>query len=159
SSNRGDGILIQGADDNLLEGNFVGTDVTGLYARGNGGDGVAILNSNHTKMYGTTPIDGNNPLVFYNVISANKGNGPVIQDSYSTRVFANVFGLGADDSTPLGNGLDGTLITGTSDFTLFGLNIPLDNVSSANGRNGVEVAGSASRTLLMNNFCGAAAFN
>ncbi len=133
--------------------------MTGLLARGNGGDGVAVINSHYTKLYGTTPIDQDNPFVFYNVISGNKGNGLVVKDSYSTWVFANFFGVGADDNTPLGNGLDGVLITGTSDFTLFGLNIPLGNVSAANGRNGVEVSGSASRTLLMNTFGGVAAFN
>ena len=114
--------------------------MTGLLARGNGGDGVAVINSHYTKLYGTTPINQDNPFVFYNVISGNKGDGLVVKDSYSTWVFANFFGVGADDNTPLGNGLDGVLITGTSDFTLFGLNIPLGNVSAANGRNGVEVA-------------------
>src|SRR5262249_22368862 len=111
------------------------------------------------KLYGTTPIDQNNPFVFYNVISGNKGHGLVIDSCYSTLVFANFFGLGADNNTPLGNHLNGVLIKGTSDLTLFGLNIPLGNVTAANGRNGVEVADSASRTLLMNTVGGIAALN
>ncbi len=160
SGNGGNGVLIiNGANNNLLQGNFIGTDVTGLIARSNGGDGVAIINSDFNKLFGTTPIDQDNPFVFYNVISGNKGNGLVIDSSYSTFVFANFFGLGADNNTPLGNHLNGVLIKGTSDLTLFGLNIPLGNVTAANGRNGVEVADSASRTLLMNTFGGVAAFN
>ncbi len=51
------------------------------------------------------------------------------------------------------------LINGTSDQTTFGANIPLGNVTAANGKNGLEIAGSASRTLSVNTFAGIAAFN
>jgi hypothetical protein len=160
SANGGTGVLIvNGADSNLLQGNFIGTDVTGLKARGNGGDGVAIINSDNNKLFGTTPIDQDNPFVFYNVISGNKGNGLVVDSSDHTKIYANFFGLGADNNTPLGNHLNGVLIKGTSDRTRFGLNIPLGNVTAANGQNGVKVRDSASRTLLMNTFSGVAAFN
>lgn len=160
SANGGDGVLIiDGANNNLLQGNFIGTDIAGTTARGNRGDGVGIVNSNDNRLYGTTPPDNNNPFVFYNVISGNHGNGLVIDSSNNTIVYANFFGLGADNSTPVGNRLNGVLIEGTSDNTRFGLNIPLGNVTSANGRNGVEVKDTASRTLLMNTFSGIAAFN
>lgn len=158
SANGGDGVRIVNADSNLLEGNFIGTDINGTAARGNAGDGVAIVNSNNTSLFGTTPIDQDNPFVFYNVISGNKGNGLVVEDSDNTLIYANFFGLGADNNKPVGNGLNGVLIKGTSDRTRFGLNIPLGNVSAANGLNGVEVRDSASRTLLMNTFGGIAAF-
>jgi hypothetical protein len=159
SANGGDGVRIVNGDSNLLEGNFIGTDATGLQARGNGGDGVEIIRSSKNKLYGTTPPDQDNPFVFYNVISGNKGNGLVIDSSDHTEVYANFFGLGADNNTPVGNQLDGVLIEGTSDETRFGLNIPLGNVTGANGLNGVEARDSASRTLLMNTFDGIAAFN
>src|SRR5262249_2679591 len=150
SSNGGDGILINGADDNILEGNFIGTDVTGLQARGNGGNGVSLIDSDKTQILGTTPIDKDNPFVYSNIMSANKGNGLLVHNSDDTKIFANFFGVAADDTTALGNRGDGVLINGTSDGTLFGGNIPLGNLSAANRRNGVEVADLASRTLLMN---------
>lgn len=160
SGNGGDGVRLQnGANSNLLEGNFIGTDVTGLVARGNQGNGVSIINSDDNQVWGTVPIDGDNPFVFYNVISANKGNGLVVHNSDRTTIYANFFGLAADNNTPLGNKLDGVLISGDSDHTRFGLNIPLGNVAAANGKNGVEVRDTASRTLLMNTFGGLAAFN
>lgn len=160
SGNGGDGILIiDGANDNMLQGNFIGTDIAGTAARGNRGNGVSIVNSDGNRLYGTTPIDANNPFVFYNVISGNRGNGLVINNSDNTIIYANFFGLGADNNTPVGNRLNGVLIEGDSDQTRFGLNIPLGNVAAANGRNGVEVKDSASRTLLMNTFGGIAAFN
>jgi hypothetical protein len=159
SANGGDGVQLVNANSNVLEGNFIGTDIAGTAARGNGGDGVALINSDYNQLLGTTPPDQNNPFVFYNVISGNKGNGLVVDDSDHTLIYANFFGLGADNNTPVGNQGDGVLIEGTSDETRFGLNIPLGSVSSANGQNGVEVRDSASRTLLMNTFAGVAAFN
>ncbi len=161
SGNGGDGVLIQGpkAQFNLLEGNFIGTDVTGTIADGNHGNGVAILGANNNMLLGTTPPDMNNPFVFYNVISGNHQNGLLITNSNLTTVYANFFGLASDNQTPLGNHLDGVLINGTSDQTTFGGNIPLGNVTSANGKNGLEIAGSASRTISANTFTGIAAFN
>jgi hypothetical protein len=161
SGNGGDGVQIKGrnAQFNTLEGNFIGTDVTGDVANANRGNGVSILGANNNTLLGTTPPDQNNPFVFYNVISGNKGNGLLIHSSNSTTVYANFFGLGADNSTPLGNKLDGVLINGTSDQTKFGANIPLGNVTAANLRNGLEIAGSASRTISANTFAGVAAFN
>lgn len=160
SGNGGDGVRLQnGANDNILQGNFIGTDVTGLFARGNRGNGVTILNSDGNQLLGTVPLDGDNPFVFYNVISGNGANGLTVHNSDNTIIYANFFGLGADNKTPVGNKLDGVLISGNSDRTRFGLNIPLGNVAAANGQNGVEVRDSASRTLVMNTFGGVAAFN
>ncbi|MFT3883245.1 MAG: right-handed parallel beta-helix repeat-containing protein [Gemmatales bacterium] len=160
SGNGGDGVRLQnGADSNLLEGNFIGTDATGLKARGNHGNGVTIINSDDNQLLGTVPLDGDNPFVFYNVISGNWANGLQVHNSDRTIIYANFFGLGADNATPVGNKLDGVLISGNSDRTRFGLNIPLGNVASANGKNGVEVRDHASRTLLMNTFGGIAAFD
>jgi hypothetical protein len=160
SANGGDGVRIEGnqAQSNVLEGNYIGTDVTGTVALGNRGDGVAILRANGNQLLGTTPPDQNNPFVFYNVISGNGGNGLVIDDSDSTIVYADFFSLGADDRTAVGNRLDGVLIEGSSDKTRFGGNIPLGNVTAANGRNGLEIRDRASRTLVGNDFGGVAAF-
>ncbi len=160
AANGGDGVRItKHAHANLLEGNFIGTDIAGTQARGNGGDGVAILGGDGNQLLGTTAPDKNDPFVFYNVISGNRGNGLVLDGATNTTIFANFFGLGSDNTTPLGNRLDGVLITGKSDRTNFGANIPLGDVVAANGRNGIEVSGSASRTIIGNAFAGVAAFH
>lgn len=159
-ANGGDGVrFVDGANHNLVLGNYIGTDVSGVRELGNGGNGVTILDSNFNQILGTTAPDKDNPFVFYNVISGNRGNGLVVENSNSTTIYANFFGLGADNKTPLGNHRNGVLIKGTSDQTKFGANIPLGNVSAANGQNGVEVRDSASRTVLGNTFGGTAAFN
>jgi hypothetical protein len=159
SGNGGDGVRIaNGANNNLLEGNFIGVAIDGTSDFGNAGNGVTILNSKNNQLLGTTPPDQNNPFVFYNVLSGNDKNGLEVRNSNNTTIYANFFGLGADDFTAVGNTLDGVLITGTSADTKFGGNIPLGNVTSANGLNGLEISGSASRTLSGNTFAGIAAF-
>jgi hypothetical protein len=157
SGNNAYGVLINGASAvNQLSGNFVGTNAAGTAAIGNRLDGVAIVNADDNSLIGCTFQQ--DPFVFYNVIDGNGGNGLRIDDSDNTTVQANFFGMGADNSTPLGNALDGTLIQGSSANTQFGGVIPLGNVVAGNGRNGVEITDTASGTVAFNTFCGLPAF-
>jgi hypothetical protein len=157
SANGGAGVLITGgAEFNTLSGNFIGTDVTGMHAFGNSGNGVGIINADNNSLIGTTVAQ--DPFVYLNLICANGGNGLVIDDSNNTTVQANDFGLADDNATALGNRLDGVLIEGTSQNTQFGGVIPLGNIVAGNGRNGVEIADTASGTVAFNTFCGLPAF-
>lgn len=157
SGNDGYGVFINdGSEDNQLSGNFIGTDAGGSAALGNRLDGVAIVNADNNSLIGCTFQQ--DPFVFYNVLSGNGGNGLRITDSDNTTVQANFFGIGADNATGVGNALDGVLINGSSAGTQFGGVIPLGNVSADNGRNGVEIADTASGTVVFNTFCGLPAF-
>jgi parallel beta-helix repeat protein len=157
SGNSGDGILINdSSENNVLSGNFVGTTASGDSALGNGGDGVAIIDANNNSLIGCTALD--NPFVYYNVVSGNGANGLHITDSDDTTVQANFFGIGADNATIVGNGLNGILVDGSSSNTQVGGVIPLGNVSAGNGENGIEVAGTASHFISFNTFGGLFAF-
>ncbi len=100
----------------------------------------------------------NNPFVYYNVISANQQDGLRVTDAKGTVVQGNFFGTGANNTTVLGNRLDGMLIEGSSADTQVGGVIPLGNVSAGNGRNGIEVTGTASGFTTFNTFGGLLAF-
>jgi hypothetical protein len=157
SGNTQNGILIDSnSRNNVLNGNFVGTTADGNGALGNGLDGVAINGADDNSLIGCTFEQ--NPFVYYNVISGNGGNGLHVTDSDRTTVQANFFGTGADNTTIIGNQLDGILVDGSSMNTLVGGPIPLGNVSAGNGQNGIEVRDTASFFTSFNTFGGLLAF-
>ena len=91
SGNNLEGVIVTGASDNLIEGNLVGTDVTGTLAVGNGTNGVELQGSSNDTVGGTS-------TAARNVIS---GNGQF-----------NVYLIGASDETIQGNYV-GTDLTGS----------------------------------------------
>ncbi len=157
SGNAGDGVLIDtGSRDNVLNGNFIGTTADGDAALGNSGDGVAIIGADGNSLVGCQFV--NNPFVYYNVVSGNGLNGLLITSSDDTTVQGNFFGVGADNTTAIGNIDNGILVNGSSKDTVVGGVIPLGNVSSDNGQNGIDVAGTVSRFITFNTFGGLLAF-
>jgi hypothetical protein len=89
---------------NTIQGNFIGTDVTGTVAVPNYGDGIYISgrrNSDDTaqeghKIGGTIRGAGN-------VISGNRGDGIFAYNVEYLRIQGNRIGTGADGVTPVGN--------------------------------------------------------
>ncbi len=157
SGNGSDGVFINGqATQNTLSGNFIGTAASGSAALGNGQDGVAIEDANGNALIGCTFQQ--DPFVFYNVISGNGANGLRVTNANNTTVQANFFGVGADNTTPVGNGLNGLVFEGSSANTVMGGPIPLGNVDSANKQNGLVVRDTVSGFVTYNTFCGLAAF-
>jgi hypothetical protein len=153
SGNRGTGVAIAaGSYRNLMEGNFVGTTADGDGALGNSGDGVWIDHASRNSLIGCK--FRNSPFVYYNVVSANRGNGLRVTDSDGTVVQGNFFGVGANNTTILGNRQDGLLVDGTSANTQVGGVIPLGNAAAGNFRNGIEVAGQARGFTTFNTFGG-----
>lgn len=157
SGNGANGILIDsGSQNNVLNGNFVGTTADGNSALGNAQDGVAINGANNNFLVGCD--FSQNPFVYYNVLSGNGGNGLHITDSNNITVQANFFGIGANNATLVGNALNGILVDGSSQNVQVGGVIPLGNVAAGNGQNGIEVAGTVSGFTTFNTFGGLFAF-
>jgi hypothetical protein len=157
SGNSGDGVLIDmGSQDNVLNGNFIGTTADGDAAIGNSGNGVSIIGANGNSLVGCKLV--NNPFVYYNVVSGNKLNGLLVTNSDNTTVQGNFFGVGANNTSAVGNNGNGILVNGSSENTVVGGVIPLGNVSGDNTLNGVEVAGTASKFITFNTFGGLLAF-
>ena len=157
SGNSGDGLLIDtGSQDNVLNGNFIGTTADGDAAIGNSGNGVSIIGANGNSLVGCKLV--NDPFVYYNVVSGNKLNGLLVTGSDNTTVQGNFFGVGANNTSAVGNNGNGILVNGSSENTVVGGVIPLGNVSGDNTLNGVEVAGTASKFITFNTFGGLLAF-
>ena len=138
---------------NVVQGNFIGTDGTGLHAvlgvnpstgdpySGNQGGGVFIGDGATQNLIGT---DGNGVLDFQerNVISANSGTGVFIRNADGNTVAGNLIGTDVTSQNALGNGGDGVLIEG-GNFNAIGVgqtlaqpdgsfNLLFNNADSAN---------------------------
>src|SRR5262249_20435311 len=152
SGNNNHGINLQGATSGtLIQGNLIGTDVTGTLRRGNTGNGVLITaGATANTVGGLTSGLGN-------VISANNGNGVQIDNSSTTGnlVEGNRIGTDVAGTANLGNGGDGVLIVrSASATTVGGSPTGARNIISGNGANGVELLGKPTGNLVAGNFIG-----
>jgi sugar lactone lactonase YvrE len=104
SANSGNGIFINnGATQTLIRGNYIGTDVGGSVARGNGG-GVSLTGASQNSI-GTTDTGGGN------VISANVHSGiSIFSGSTLNAVQANRIGTDPSGTLNLGNQANGVII-------------------------------------------------
>lgn len=157
SGNQLNGVLIDGSSkSNTLEGNFIGTDASGIAVNGNKQNGVDIESANSNSLLGCTFYQ--NPFVYYNVIGGNGANGVVVNNSNNVTIHANFIGFGADNTTVVANGGDGVLVSGTSSAAIVGGEIPLGNVISGNTGNGIQVKDEATKFDSFNTFAGVPAF-
>ena len=101
SGNIGSGVALWGdlSTGNTIQGNYIGTDVTGTVALGNAGAGVLIDQGSAMNRIGSEG-DGVADVNERNVISANSGSG------------VRISGPGSDDNVVAGNYI-GTDLTGT----------------------------------------------
>jgi hypothetical protein len=141
SGNDDTGILIVGASTaTLIQGNYIGTDVTGSLDLGNSQGGVHIETSNNT-------IGGAGNA--RNVISGNAQSGINIPFGASGNVVQNNFiGTDANGTNPLPNSGFGVLVSGL-DNTVGGA-VGLGNVIAFNGNDGVGVSLGSGIAILTN---------
>jgi CSLREA domain-containing protein len=136
SGNNGDGVAFGGLGSSL-QGNFIGTDITGTITLGNGGSGV--VTGNGALVGGTTPAARN-------VISGNHGFGNISLGSNNAGAQATVQGnfIGTDltGTIALTNPLPGISISGSGNL-IGGLVPGAQNVISGN-QVGIQIGGSIS---------------
>lgn len=156
SGNAQAGIAIIGATDTTISGNFVGTSASGNEDLGNGSQGILLDGADRTQIVGCTLVD--QPFIYYNVVSGNGASGIEVRNSDDVAVQGNFTGVAADNAATIGNEGNGLLVNGTSADTQAGGPIPLGNVTSGNGRNGIAVTGAVSGFVSFNNFAGLVAF-
>ena len=148
SGNDQNGVLISGAgtSSNFVQGNYIGTDVTGTLDLGNGFSGVELEGTANNEIGGADPINGN-------VISGNDSSGvQVISFSAGNVVAANLIGTQADGVSPLGNSSDGVFLsTGLATLTFVGASLPENgNTIAFNGNKGVNAVAGSEFIILSN---------
>jgi len=116
-----------GTNGNVFTGNFIGTNLTGTAALGNGGVGIYIANGAQNTRIGTNG-NGVDDAAERNIISANAYQGIAIQGTASganttgTVVAGNYIGTNAAGTAALPNGNDGVFVYGGAQDTRIGVN-------------------------------------
>ena len=162
SGNYGDGVSIIGTavgpntTDNLVLGNYIGTDNNGTEALGNNGNGVSITAAPGNSKGLSTPVA-------FNLISGNGQNGIAISNvqrpsnggPFGSLVVGNFIGTDVFGSLPLGNGGDGILLDTAASNTIGGTTPAFRNILSGNSAAGIEIRGGDSiSNLVEGNYIG-----
>ena len=152
-----------GSNGNVIENNYIGTNVAGTEQRPNFGPGISIFNASNNMIGGTT-------VAKRNLISGNAGTGievngtrssnNVIQGNY---IGTNIFGTISDDPRAvftMRNEREGVCLCSTNgDFSvsnnLIGGTLPgAGNLISANRFDEIRISGNATGNLVQGNLIG-----
>jgi len=117
-----------GTNTNSLIGNLIGTNISGT---------AAIPNETGVHIDGCTYAN----FVDSNLISGNRANGITLFATYSdyNTIIRNKIGTDITGTLPLGNGIQGILITQGSANNTIGGSPANANIIAYNGRNGVSI--------------------
>ncbi|MGI4849239.1 MAG: DUF4347 domain-containing protein [Janthinobacterium lividum] len=133
------GIALQtGADQNTIQGNYLGLRPDGVTALGNGG-GIMIASADNL-IGGTTAAQRN-------VASGNSGSGIIAMDSVRTTIQGNYLGTNAAGTAALPNYYNGVYASGGSDLLIGGTLAGSGNLISGNLNQGVFLDGVTGLTI------------
>jgi hypothetical protein len=146
------GIAIGGGQDNLVVGNFIGTNPDGTIDLGNLSYGIFVSNADYNVIGGTT-------AGARNVISGNGRDGINFDYLSSENVVqGNFIGVDATGSAALGNSGHGVVLSGASNNIIGGTNAGAGNVISGSAGVGIRMARYSSfyptGNLIQGNFIG-----
>ncbi|MBV7333582.1 S8 family serine peptidase [Chloroflexi bacterium TSY] len=143
------GIEIEMGEDNVLEGNFIGIDLTGSIAKGNRSQGIEFIASSRNKI-------GGRAAAARNIISGNGGNGVYIRNQSDANVIqGNLVGTNRAGTDALPNGFRGIEISESADNLIGGTLEEERNIVSGNLLIGILFRGpSATGNLVHGNFIG-----
>ena len=178
SANTGDGVLFEGASDNAVVGNRIGTDQSGAIALGNQSDGIELESvtfwfpilgggTSEATQGSTGNTIGGATAGARNIISGNAGAGVFLNDSTGNLVEGDYIGTDKTGNVALGNnpggdegGYDGGVLigNGSASNTIGGLTATpgtgAGNVISGNGSSGVDLEYAGSGNLIVGNLIG-----
>lgn len=143
----GSGIRVL-SNNNVITGNYIGTDREGEADQGNTQHGILLSNADFNTIGGSSPAARN-------IISGNDDSGIQIESSDSNSILGNYIGVNAAGDEALRNAPNGINVSQNSSENIIGGNRSLGagNVISGNGSSGIVIDG-ASQTQIQGNFIG-----
>ncbi|MEK6261252.1 MAG: hypothetical protein AABP62_21840 [Planctomycetota bacterium] len=138
----GPGGLSGGPASNLIQGNYIGTDVNAVADLGNTQNGVQVLQAKENTIGGAVAGAGN-------VISGNDQNGVQLWlgANAANLVQGNRIGTNAAGTATLANSLNGVQILSSSGNTIGGSVVAARNVISGNAESGVLIEGGKGQNM------------
>jgi hypothetical protein len=137
----GTGVSLLDSAGDMVQGNYIGTDVSGRYALGNTGDGIGAQGCSGTTIGGSGAG---------NLIGNNSGYGIFLLGSSNTVMQGNWIGTDTNGIWPLSNGKDGINLEGSGASTIGGTSAGAANVIEFNNGAGVNVL-SGDRNVISGN--------
>ncbi len=139
--------LDNGAPDNIIQGNYIGTDRYGLFALGNRSEGIFVLS--RSNLIGGTALGAGN------LVSGNLGGGIdlfALGEAHENVVQGNFIGVNAAGTAPIANGVSG-LDVGGNDNLIGGTTSAARNLIAGNAPAlGMGIYGS--RNVVQGNYIG-----
>ena len=126
----GNGVYLRACTGNLVQGNYIGTDLTGTYSVSNRTDGICLEYGANGNTIGGTGAGARNVL-------SGHGNGVGVRlwQCNSNVVQGNYIGTGADGVSPLGNATGVHVYAGNGN-SIGGNSSAAGNVIAFNGQPG-----------------------
>jgi parallel beta-helix repeat protein len=146
SFNGQDGVLLNnGATNDFVQGDFIGTDSGGSLAQGNAGNGVEVVGNNNYIGYYSGP---------HLVIAANGGDGILLDSSAMNNLVVGTYvGINFAGTAGVGNSTNGIEVLGTSNS--IGSSVSGGrNLISGNFADGILLGSSASSNAVQDNSVG-----
>ena len=157
NANAGVHILNTNARNNVVQGNFIGTDTSGTASLGNLGPGIHIESASSNRVGGTTgTTPGGACTGACNLIAKNSiGLYIDMSESAGTQVQGNFIGTDVSGTARLANISEGILVNDAPDTVIGGTTPAARNLISANGTFGIQIANfNASGAIVQGNFIG-----
>lgn len=148
SGNKQNGVYLlgTGSQDNLVQGNYIGVDVTGTVDLGNTFSGVLVSSAGSNTIGGTVAGAGN-------VISGNNQYGVYLLQARATgnQLQGNFIGTDAAGTGAVGNTMSGVFVSNASSNTIGGTAAGSGNTIAFNGSDGVRVKGLSIKNAILHN--------
>lgn len=154
------GIFVIDVANVTIEGNYIGTDSTGNFARPNKTAGIVLSRTTETRI--GVAVGSSQPARERNVISGNSGDGVWLSAASNNVMAGNMIGVNAAGTAALPNADDGIQIVASSSGVMSTGNViggdfaARRNVISGNGDTGIVISGSSDNTIT-GNYIGVAA--
>ena len=148
SGNTTYGIQIAGGSNNTIQGNYIGTDVTGAAALANAGNGIRVQGAGGALIGGAAAGAGN-------LISGNLQPGiRIFSNSANIQVQGNYIGTDASGAAALPNASSGVQVSSATNVVIGGTAAGAGNVISGNNGAGVNADGNSGVVTVQGNYIG-----